>query len=754
MNIQSILTNEQLYPYLLKARYGIEKESQRVTTEGDLVTTDYPQKLGNRSYHPYIQTDFAETQMELVTPVTDNISDLFRWLAAIHDTVYRSMEPNEMLWPLSMPPALPKTEEDIVIAKLDNFEDVLYRRYLAKTYGRRKQMVSGIHFNFEFDDEMIQKMFELQEEYENYDQFKTEVYLKVARNYLHYRWLTTYFFGASPLSNPRYFNGYKHPTEPVRSIRNSEYGYKNLEDVKVTYRSVKEYVADIQQMVEEGKLSEEKEFYAAVRLRGGESVADLADKPIRYIELRNIDLDPYQPYGIGQKEVEFLHLFMLFLLWTDEKAEPDEWVEQGEQMNNFVALESPLAQTVYYDQAKSLIVAMRDFVEQIALPVSTEILDRLEEMLEDPKQTLAGRVYLDAQKRTQKELGKQEGLSYYEKAWQAPYQLAGFTNMELSTQIFMFDAIQKGFDIEVLDEQDQFLELNAQDHTEYVKNGNMTSKDTYITPLIMENKTVTKKLLHRTGFRVPQGKEFTSEKAANGSYEEFRDKSIVVKPKSTNFGLGITVFEEGPSKEDYEKAINTAFQEDGSVLIEDFIPGTEYRFFVIGDEVKAILLRVPANVIGDGKQSIQELVAQKNSDPLRGENHRTPLEKIQLGASEELVLHQQGYTFDSVPDQGETVYLRDNSNVSTGGDSFDMTDEFSEDYKQLAVQVAQTLGATICGVDIIIPDIAAPASAVDAYGIIEANFNPMMHMHCYPYRGKGRRLTMDILRLLYPDFVK
>ncbi|GMA47921.1 hypothetical protein GCM10025854_21710 [Tetragenococcus muriaticus] len=83
-----------------------------------------------------------------------------------------------------------------------------------------------------------------------------------------------------------------------------------------------------------------------------------------------------------------------------------------------------------------------------------------------------------------------------------------------------------------------------------------------------------------------------------------------------------------------------------------------------------------------------------------------------------------------------------------------MTDEFSEDYKQLAVQVAQTLGATICGVDIIIPDIAAPASAVDAYGIIEANFNPMMHMHCYPYRGKGRRLTMDILRLLYPDFVK
>lgn len=754
MNIQPILTNEQLYPYLLKARYGIEKESQRVTKTGDLVTTDYPKKLGNRSFHPYIQTDFAETQMELVTPVTNSVSSLFRWLAAIHDTVYRSMDPKEMLWPMSMPPALPKEEENIVIAKLDNFEDVLYRRYLARSYGRRKQMVSGIHFNFEFDDEMIQKMFELQEEYKNYSQFKTDIYLKVARNYLHYRWFTTYFFGASPLSEPRYFNGNEHPEEPVRSIRNSPYGYKNHDDVQVTYRSIEEYVNDIQQMVEEGKLSEEKEFYASVRLRGGKSVADLANKPVRYIELRNIDLDPYQPFGISKEEVEFLHIFMLFLLWTDEEAEPDDWVEQGEQLNNLVALESPLAQTTCYDEAQRLIVEMRNFVEQTGLAVSTEILDQLEEMLDDPSQTLAGKIYLDSEKSSQQELGAQQGLSYYKKAWQAPYQLAGFTNMELSTQIFMFDAIQKGFQIEILDEQDQFLKLTAQGHNEYVKNGNMTSKDTYITPLIMENKTVTKKILQRAGFRVPQGKEFSNQKAAHLSYEEFRDKNIVVKPKSTNFGLGITVFAEGANKNDYAQAVDTAFKEDDAILVEEFLPGTEYRFFVIGEQVKAVLLRVPANVTGDGQHSIKELVAQKNNDPLRGENHRTPLEKIQLGQSEEFVLREQGYELDSIPKRNKTVYLRDNSNVSTGGDSIDMTDAFSQDYKQLAVETAQALDAAICGVDMIVPDVNAPAHTPNAYGIIEANFNPMMHMHCYPYKGEGRRLTMDILKLLYPDFVE
>lgn len=82
MNIQPILTNKQLFPYLLKARYGIEKESQRVTKQGELVSTEYPKKLGNRSFHPYIQTDFAETQMEIVTPITNSVTELFRWLAS------------------------------------------------------------------------------------------------------------------------------------------------------------------------------------------------------------------------------------------------------------------------------------------------------------------------------------------------------------------------------------------------------------------------------------------------------------------------------------------------------------------------------------------------------------------------------------------------------------------------------------------------------------------------------------------------
>ena len=96
---------------------------------------------------------------------------------------------------------------------------------------------------------------------------------------------------------------------------------------------------------------------------------------------------------------------------------------------------------------------------------------------------------------------------------------------------------------------------------------------------------------------------------------------------------------------------------------------------VIGDEVVGILHRVPANVTGDGLKSIRELVHFKNQDPLRGKGYHTPLEKIQLGEAEDIFLKPQQKNFETVPVNGEIVYLRENSNISTGGDSIDFTDD-------------------------------------------------------------------------------
>lgn len=752
MNFKQLLLHVNARPFIDQARFGIEREGQRVDLAGNLAKTDHPAIFGDRSYHPYIQTDFSETQTEMITPVTDSIPELFQYLAAVYDVTARSIPKEEMIWPLSMPPALPEKDEEIIIAKLKNFEDVLYRRYLAKEYGKRKQMVSGIHFNFEFGDELLRTLFSHQEEFQDFSEFKTELYLKTARNFMRYRWMITYLFGASPMSEKNYFINESHPQEPVRSIRNSALGYTNHPNVKVSYASMKQYLADIERMIEEGKLSEEKEFYTPLRFRGGKKVADLATTGVRYIELRNIDLNPYERLGINPEQVRFLQLFLMYMLWTEEKEDSDQWVAEGTTRNNKVALEQPSDQTEFHQEGREILEGMKQMLVELDWLDSLYLVEEALTQMDYPEQTLAAKLYQEAQLSSQQEVAVALGHQYYKESHERPYQLAGFREMELSTQIFMFDAIQKGVQVKVLDESDQFLRLQFQDHVEYVKNANMTSKDSYIVPLIMENKTVTKKVLKEAGFRVPGGAEFSSMEEAVKAYPRFADQAFVIKPKSTNYGLGITIFKEGADLEDYQAGLAIAFREDSSVLVEEFMPGTEYRFFVIGGEVQAIMLRVPANVIGDGIRTVKELVEEKNSDPLRGTNHRAPLELIQLGELEQLMLKEQGLTIESVPQANQIVYLRENSNISTGGDSIDMTDEFSEAYKKIAVSAVEALGAKISGIDLIIPDKEIdPTTDKKAYGIIEANFNPAMHMHVYPFAGKGRRLTMNVLKLLYPE---
>lgn len=341
-------------------------------------------------------------------------------------------------------------------------------------------------------------------------------------------------------------------------------------------------------------------------------------------------------------------------------------------------------------------------------------------------------------------------LKQHQAWWSNPFELQGYETMELSTQLMLSEALQRGIAFEVIDRQDQLVKLSHGGHVEYVKNTNMTSKDSYIAPLIMENKTATKEVLRKQGFRVPYGKEFSNVGEALLAYSEFAGLSVVVKPKTTNFGLGISIFQEHFLKEDFAEALRIAFAEDTNVLVEEFMPGTEYRFYVLDGKVEGIILRVAANVKGDGIHTIEELVALKNQDPLRGTGYRRPLQKINLGDIEKLMLKTQGYTIHDILEKEQIVYLRENSNVSTGGDSIDMTDEMHPSYKKIAAEAVEALGAFVSGIDLMIPDYQKPGQRLSSdYGIIEANFNPAIHMHMYPYQGKGRPLAGIMLDKLF-----
>lgn len=752
MTINQLLQKLESTSPILQANFGIERESLRVDRQGQLAHTPHPSCLGARSFHPYIQTDFCEFQMELITPVAKSTTEARRLLGAITDVTGRSISQDEVLWPLSMPPRI--KAQEIQVAQLENEFERHYRNYLAEKYGTKLQAISGIHYNMELGKDLVEALFQ-ESNQTDMIAFKNALYLKLAQNYLRYRWVITYLFGAAPIAEQGFFD--QEVPEPVRSFRNSDYGYVNKEEIQVSFDNLEDYVSDIETYIANGDLIAEKEFYSAVRFRGQKANRSFLDKGITYLEFRNFDLNPFERIGISQTTMDTVHLLILAFLWLDSPENVDQVLAQGHALNEKIALSHPLEPLP--DQAmaetKYIIKALDQLVQHFGLgDYHQDLVKQVKATFADPKQTLSAKLLPYIKDKSLADFALNKALAYQDYDWTAHYALKGYEEMELSTQMLLFDAIQKGINFDILDEQDQFLKLWHKDHVEYVKNGNMTSKDNYVVPLAMANKTVTKKILADAGFPVPAGDEFTSLEQGLAYYPLIKNKQIVVKPKSTNFGLGISIFQEPASLENYQKALEIAFAEDTAVLVEEFIPGTEYRFFILDGHCEAVLLRVAANVVGDGKHTISELVAQKNANPLRGHDHRSPLEIIALGDIEQLMLAQQGYTPDDVLPDGKKVNLRRNSNISTGGDSIDVTETMDSSYQELAAAMATSMGAWACGVDLIIPDETQIASKENPHcTCIELNFNPSMYMHTYCAEGPGQAITPKILDKLFPELV-
>ncbi|MGL4865973.1 MAG: bifunctional glutamate--cysteine ligase GshA/glutathione synthetase GshB [Cetobacterium sp.] len=767
--VKDIIKNNKLGLDIKKGNFGIEKESVRVKKDGRLADTPHPEIFGDKAKHPFITVDFSESQMELITPAEKSVKEAYDFLRNIHEVVSMNLK-DEYLWSQSVPPILPD-DKDIPIAKFpQNRELEIYREKLGEKYGRKKQLLSGIHFNFSFDDEFLEELYTLLKPSEDFKEFKNEIYLKISRNYFKYGWIIIYLLGASPVVHETYlqkcldkmkkYNGETYYFEDIVSFRNSSCGYRNKDEFFVDYKNVESYIESLNNLINQNIISSPKEYYSPIRLKTKntkEILNGLKNSGVEYLEFRSIDLNPFSKIGIEELDLEFLHLFILFLYLKDD----EEFTEKD--YFRYLKNQELLANNGNSKDFKLICcedteVSPRDYslilIEEIEKELKNieAFTEKDRKILEFQRNKILSKsLYTEAVLKGVKEKGFVNlhiGLAekYLEEMKSTPYTLKGYEDFELSTQILLKDAIKNGVKFKILDRGENFISLEKNGKVEYIKQATKTSLDSYVTMLIMENKVVTKKLLKDNGVVVPDGRDYSDIDLAKSDYRKY-SAGTVIKPKSTNFGLGITIFKDEFSKEDYDKAIDIAFKEDSSILIEKFVKGKEYRIFVIDGEVVGVLHRVPANVMGDGKKSIEELVAEKNLDPLRGEGYKTPLEKIKLGEAEKMFLKAQGLDFKYIPEKNEVVYLRENSNISTGGDSLDFTDEILDVYKQIAIQSAAAVGAKICGVDMMIEDLKEE-NPKGNYAIIELNFNPAIHIHCYPYRGKNRNLGEKILKAL------
>ncbi|TVQ54764.1 MAG: cyanophycin synthetase [Spirulina sp. DLM2.Bin59] len=264
------------------------------------------------------------------------------------------------------------------------------------------------------------------------------------------------------------------------------------------------------------------------------------------------------------------------------------------------------------------------------------------------------------------------------------------------------------------------------------------------------DKEGTKTILRDAGIPVPNGTVIRYLDELEDAIDDVGGYPIVLKPLDGNHGRGITI--DINSWDVAEGAYDLANEasKTNSVIVERYYQGSDHRILVVNGKVIAVAERVPAHVIGNGRNTINELIDRTNEDPRRGEGHDNVLTKIKLDKTATDVLARQGYNLDSIPPEGERVYLRATANLSTGGIAIDRTDVIHPENVWIAQRVVKTIGLDIAGIDVVTSDISKPLRETNGV-IVEVNAAPGFRMHAAPSDGLPRNVGAAVLDMLFPE---
>jgi cyanophycin synthetase len=274
----------------------------------------------------------------------------------------------------------------------------------------------------------------------------------------------------------------------------------------------------------------------------------------------------------------------------------------------------------------------------------------------------------------------------------------------------------------------------------------LTSMTSHIAVEIASDKNMCNQLLADLGLPVPKQRVVYDVEEAQSAARRI-GFPVVIKPLDGNHGRGVTV-----SITD-EAAIEAAFEhadkEGSAVVVESMITGEDHRLLVVNGKLAAAARRVPGHVVGDGEHTVAQLVDIVNLDPRRGVGHENVLTRLELDEQALRLLEALGYTVETVPPAGETVYLRKTANISTGGTAIDVTDVIHPDNKLMAERAIRAVGLDIGAADFLTSDITRSYRETGG-AICEINAGPGLRMHIAPSEGKPRDVGGDIIDMLFP----
>ncbi|RZM85219.1 glutamate--cysteine ligase [Pseudoalteromonas rubra] len=347
---------------------GIEREALRIKPSGEIAKTPHPQGAGHALTHGAITTDFSESLLEFITPVSESPQETLAQLSDLQKYTLSHMG-DELLWPMSMPCYI-QHEDDIVLAQFGDSNigrmKTLYREGLKNRYGSMMQAIAGVHFNISFPDTLWQSLQVLEQDTRPLQDFISAQYLGLIRNFKRELWLISYLFGASPALCSSFLQG-KNSQLPFKklgkgtlyleygtALRLGDLGYTNSaqSSLKVTYNSLDEYITGLQNAIRcrsdlyhhipdyqhetpkqlnKNILQIENEFYSPIRPkrngRSGETPTQaLSRGGIEYVEIRALDVNPFSETGIDLEQILFLDVFLSYCLLKD--APELSWEEQ------------------------------------------------------------------------------------------------------------------------------------------------------------------------------------------------------------------------------------------------------------------------------------------------------------------------------------------------------------------------------------------------------------------------------------------
>lgn len=343
---------------LTQCLHGIERETLRVTAQGELAQTPHPVALGSALTHAQITTDYSEALLEFITPAEPDPADTLADLERIHRFAASRLD-GEYLWSPSMPGLLPD-EAQIPIARYGSSNigrlKYVYRRGLALRYGKTMQCIAGIHYNFSLPEAVWPLLQRLDGDSQSARDYQSASYIALIRNFRRYSWLLMYLFGASPALDASFLRGRPHQLQQLdadtlylpwaTSLRMSDLGYQSSAQSGLTpcYNDLASYTESLRnavatpypayaeigthdangewQQLNSNIIQIENEYYSSIRpkrvTRSGERpIQALMSRGVQYVEVRCLDINPYLPLGIDLAEARFLDAFILFCALAD-----------------------------------------------------------------------------------------------------------------------------------------------------------------------------------------------------------------------------------------------------------------------------------------------------------------------------------------------------------------------------------------------------------------------------------------------------